>query len=582
MKRIVILLALLLTALNISAAPIGEQRARQIAEEFFAINATRSTSSLELVWAGNNIAEATTRGSELDSSLLYIYNRGEDDGYVIIAGDNTVTPIIAFSFDNTFDFNNMADATKAIIDGWCRQIYDARESNNPIISTPLVLTRAEELLYETAIWNQTDPYNRETPIYDGYRCYTGCVATALSIICHYNRWPEKGVGTTPAYSYTDYGDVYRTVSANTLGRTYNYSNMLADYNNGFTTTQANAVAALMKDIGTAVKMMYHYTGSGAMDTDALIGITTYFGYNKSAKLEFCTSYSDTEWHSILRQNLRSCGPTYYSGVDANGGGHAFVVDGFKGDYFHFNFGWGGANNGYYLTPNITYYKQQMSIFNLIPDKDYSTKYIDNLMLCSATDINGNIALRGILTDATKYVMGEENEYAVGGFFNFGPRPFNGTVKLVHCTADGTWKEELLTFDITDLDIHGFTYYEEFIHIALNKSIEDGDRLRIYYKSFDSDEWQWALRFDEDAVNEIIICATPEEVAANLSLWYDKAKNEIYLLSPYAFQIDIDNGAGSGEFAGYSRASIPSSLLDKGEHILRVSNSGRAYELTLKL
>ena len=67
MKKIVILLALFVTSFNISAAPIGEQRARQIAEEFFAINATRSASSLELMWAGNNITEPTTRGGELNS-----------------------------------------------------------------------------------------------------------------------------------------------------------------------------------------------------------------------------------------------------------------------------------------------------------------------------------------------------------------------------------------------------------------------------------------------------------------------------------------------------------------------------------
>lgn len=582
MKKIVILLALFVTSFNISAAPIGEQRARQIAEEFFAINATRSASSLELMWAGNNITEPTTRGGELNSALLYIYNRGMSDGYVIIAGDDTIAPIIAFAFDNAFDFNNMADATKAILDGWCRQISDARKTGSTISSTTLALTRADELLYDTAIWNQTDPYNREAPTFDGYRCYTGCVATALSIICYYNRWPEKGVGTTPAYSYTDYGNVNRTIAANTLGRTYNYNNMLADYNNGFTTTQANAVAALMKDIGTAVKMKYHYTGSGAMDTDALIGITTYLRYNKAANLEFRASYSYDEWQSALKQNLRGCGPTYYSGVDAEGGGHAFVVDGYKGDYFHFNFGWGGANNGYYLTPNITYYKQQMSMFNLVPDKDNSTTFRDNLVLCSATDANGNIVLRGILTDATKYVVGEENEYSVGGFFNFGPRPFSGTVKLVHCTADGTWKEELLTFDIADLSIHGFTYYEQFVNIALNESIDEGDRLRVYYKSVDSNEWLWARRYNEDAVNEIIICASPESVAENLTLWYDKAENKLYLKSPNAFQVDLDNGVASGAFAGHTTASVPSSLLSKGEHILKISNSGRSYELKLKL
>ena len=31
-----------------------------------------------------------------------------------------------------------------------------------------------------------------------------------------------------------------------------------------------------------------------------------------------------------------------------GAGHAFVVDGYDGDYFHINWGWSGIYNGWYL------------------------------------------------------------------------------------------------------------------------------------------------------------------------------------------------------------------------------------------
>lgn len=579
MKKIFSLLALLCTAFTLSAGPIGESRARQIAEEFFSLNTTRSVGGLKLEWAGDTITQSMTTALKPDSSLMYIYNLNGQDGYVIIAGDDSVAPIVAFSFDAPFDKDNMADATKAILDGWCRQISDARKMQKPINNTQLLLTRSDALLYETALWDQTEPYNREAPVYDGYRCYTGCVATALSIICYYNRWPEKGVGTTEAYSYTDYGDVERYIEANTLGRTYNYNNMLTSYKNGYSNTQGNAVAALMKDIGTAVMMMYHYTGSGAMDAYAIRGITNHFRYNKAAKLEFRTSYSYKEWNTILKQNLKNCGPTYYSGVSADGGGHAFVVDGYEGDYFHFNFGWGGSNNGYYLTPDITYYAGQMAMFDLTPDINGDSKCADNLMLCSASDISGETVLRGIASDAKVYNRGESNEYRIGGFFNFGPRTFNGTVKLVHCTKEGEWKEELLTFDIDNLEIHGFTYFETFEYLTLNKSIETGDRLRLYYKGYDSDEWQWAKRYDELAVNEILLSATPEEVAETLSFHFDKESNRIALESPNAMQIDLDNGQAAGNFQSHSKVGIN---LSKGEHTLKVASGGEAYILHIKL
>ena len=245
MKKIQILLVLLLSSVSLWAGPIGEQRARQIAEEFFAQNATRSTADeLTLEWAGDVISETPAMGSELNTSLMYIYNRGQNGGFVVIAGDSNIAPIIAYSFDTTLDISNMAEATRAILDAWCREVAHARQAAKPVSGGSYdMTTRANgELRYDTALWNQGEPYNWEAPIYDGYRSVTGCVATAMSIICHYNKWPEKGVGTTPEYSYEDAYGVSRSVAANTLGRTYNYSNMLMDYNSGYTTTQGDEKA----------------------------------------------------------------------------------------------------------------------------------------------------------------------------------------------------------------------------------------------------------------------------------------------------------------------------------------------------
>ena len=218
MKKIFILLVLLSTSLTLSAGPIGEARAREIAEAFFAENATtRSATTIELEWAGESITAPMTRANNFDDALIYIYTRGESDGFVIIAGDDSINPIIAYSFDTTIDSENMADATKAIIDAWGAQIKAVREGTLQMNTTTHVTTRyGGELLYETALWNQDDPYNREAPIIDGERSVTGCVATAMSIICYYNEWPKSGVGTTPEYTYEDaYGHTH-TIEANAL------------------------------------------------------------------------------------------------------------------------------------------------------------------------------------------------------------------------------------------------------------------------------------------------------------------------------------------------------------------------------
>ena len=132
MKKILILLALLVSTASLMAEPIGEKRARQIAEDFFSQYASRATTDeLSLEWAGNDIG-AATRGSSNNDALMYIYNRGTDDGFVVVAGDSNIAPIIAYSFNTTLDTSDMADATRAILDAWCKQVAAARLSTQPV------------------------------------------------------------------------------------------------------------------------------------------------------------------------------------------------------------------------------------------------------------------------------------------------------------------------------------------------------------------------------------------------------------------------------------------------------------------
>lgn len=586
MKKIFILLALLCTTLTLSAGPIGEARARQIAEEFFAEHATtRSSEPLQLEWAGNAINEPINIGDKLNTSLMYIYNRGENSGFVVVAGDDNIHPIIAYSFDTTFNSNDMADATKAILDAWCKQINQARKSPAPVSNTTRATTRySSELLYDTALWNQGEPYNREAPVYDGYRSVTGCVATAMAIICYYNRWPEYGVGTTPEYSYYDAYDQLQTVPANTLGRAYDYDNMLLDYNNGYTETQANAVAALMKDIGTAVKMMYHYTESGAYDVNVSYAFPNYLQYSKSSQLLSRDNYGVEEWHDMMRDNLNRYGPTYYSG-SSNAGGHAFVLDGYSTDnYFHFNFGWGGYSNGYYLIPHIEYYKSQMAMLYLEPDRDGTTKYRDNIELISLYS-NGEIVFRGISSDAKEYVQGGTYNFRLGGFYNIGARAYNGTISLVHCSKDGQWKEQIFNTTISDLFPDDFTYIDYDVPITINSHIEEGDILRLYSKSFDSEEWQMLKRYGDNTsvVYEILLCATPEEVAETLIFHFDKEQNVIFIESPHAIQAELYRPSGEvTEVQEKAHGYIWYRILEGGEHILKVHSGGEPYIMKLKL
>lgn len=581
MKKILSIICLLLVSTTLWAEPIGEQRAREIALEFFSQHSTRSlVGDISLEWAGDTIGEQSATGSALNTSLMYIYNRGNNGGYVIIAGDTNVNPIIAYSFDMTLDTDNMAEATESILEAWCRQVESARKAAKPISGTTMrAATRSNDaLLYDTALWDQEEPYNLEAPIIDGDRSLTGCAATAMSILCYYHRWPEKGVGTTPSYSYEDDYDHPHTIPSNTLGREYDYDKMLMNYSNGFTYEQGNAVAALMKDMGTSIKMMYHPNGSGAYTTDVVNAFITYFGYAKDIKLVYGAGLSSEEWNDTIRENVRNYGPTFFSG-SGDRGGHAFVVDGFTGDYFHFNFGWSGYGNGYFLVPAIEFYREQGIITNLRPDRDGTTVYRDNIYLYAIDQYLG-IAPQNV----TSYATGTPFYCLLGCFANFGAYTFNGEVKLVLCDRNGNWKEELSTLNIS-VEPNKASAPSNDSYITITKSLEEGDRMRIYYKAYNYDEWQWARSFNESAVDEVLVMGSPEDMAEGFYFKYDKSTKDLYVSNKNAMKLNIYNDETNeliawGELEFNTKGKIAN--MPSGTYRIEASLGSNPYVLIVKL
>ena len=111
MKKL-LFIPLLFITVSLSAFPIGEKKAREIATQFFAQTVTRGAAvNLELEWAGVDINAAMTRGAvgDVDEALMYIYNRADSKGFVIVSGDNSTRPIIAYSNEGDFEVAKLPD-----------------------------------------------------------------------------------------------------------------------------------------------------------------------------------------------------------------------------------------------------------------------------------------------------------------------------------------------------------------------------------------------------------------------------------------------------------------------------------------
>jgi len=116
---------------------------------------------------------------------------------------------------------------------------------------------------------------------------------------------------------------------------------------------------------------------------------TYFDYDKNIETRYRNYYSDAEWEDMLIAELEAGRPMLYSGTSPSDGGHAFVCDGYDGNgYFHFNWGWKGYCDSYFLVSgtgalenaddgeNTDFVNSQMVIANIMPNQGGSLSPVE--------------------------------------------------------------------------------------------------------------------------------------------------------------------------------------------------------------
>ena len=276
----------------------------------------------------------------------YIFNDEAGKGFVVIAGDDKMGKVLAYSKEASINMENLNPEARYLFDTY-RQVYEELSKNKTLTTRAGAATKAADAVQPLlkSKWGQDYPYSKQT------RYMTGCVATAVAQVMYYHKWPAQGKGQE---SYTVKFD--NTVrSADFTKSHYDWDNMLLDYNRrSITTKQEDAVALLMNDVGIATNMQYTDRASGTQSYMAERALRNYFDYDAAMVTR---SYEGVDnFIEIVKEELRNGFPLYISGDSKTGGGHAWVCDGFdEEDRFHMNFGWNGQANGYYslATLNVT-------------------------------------------------------------------------------------------------------------------------------------------------------------------------------------------------------------------------------------
>ena len=357
MKKTLLLFALIAMTLGqIIAGPVDAQRAQQIGNSFLSAKTGFEKTNIQMVYT------SATRGN-VD---YYVFNMPGDNGFVIVAGDDRVKPILAYSTSGTFNPSDIADGFEFTLNSFSHEIQYIREHN---LEATVDITAEWKSVAETGYinkerkdrrlvgphcqttWNQNWPYNSQCPEDEegsGGRVYAGCVATAMGQVMKFWNYPEQGTG-----SHTYNPDGYAQQTANFGETEYHFELMPNDLDSLSTPEDYFCIAQFLHHCGIAVDMQYSGQGSGAYSFDVPTALSNYFGYSSDELVQQgfwgFNFYTIEQWIQMLKDGGLSEGmPLYYSGSDDNGaGGHAFVCDGYdENDYFHFNWGWSGRDDAW--------------------------------------------------------------------------------------------------------------------------------------------------------------------------------------------------------------------------------------------
>ena len=296
-------------------------------------------------------------------------------GYIVVSGNYSLPPIIAYSYNNNIDTegklasiiskdisqklsyiqnagNNIVETNQNLWNHYLNNILSKKLSEQ----WPAAGTTISGGWVETN-WTQSAPYNNFCPVdpTNDNRSIAGCPSVAMGMIVDFHK-------TTNNVSFDD-GDDYHH---NYAGRNYwidddylirdfpswpmlnTYLDTIEEHYISGASLTNNDKAALVFACGVAAKQVYTSSGSGTFSVSQAYDAYLKFNFNQAQLLD-TSDIADSSFYKIIIQNIKDTLPVHLAIVDSLWNtGHNIVVDGYNTDgFFHFNFGWGGSSNGWY-------------------------------------------------------------------------------------------------------------------------------------------------------------------------------------------------------------------------------------------
>jgi Peptidase C10 family/FG-GAP repeat len=264
---------------------------------------------------------------------------------------------------------SLAEGTKAGLESTPKAPISGAGPSDVRVS-PLLRSKWGQTYYFDGDGQRRACYNHYTPQFlngravfvegsaDNYPC--GCVATAMSQLMRYHRYPTEPVETKTftisAGGKTSNRSLLR--GGGTDGA-YSWDDMVLDPTQGATDAQRQAIAALCHDPGVSVGMEYWPDSSGAYLYDAADALAHTFEYKTAV---WGGNTGNMTWSQDL---VRMINPNLDANFPVLLGfrvsaypwiGHVAVCDGYGYDlstpYHHLDMGWDGMEDCWYNLPDI--------------------------------------------------------------------------------------------------------------------------------------------------------------------------------------------------------------------------------------
>ncbi|BDX39706.1 hypothetical protein CYCD_30610 [Tenuifilaceae bacterium CYCD] len=549
MKRILLSFTLCFTVIFAFGAPIDSKQAQKNAEDFLVKQkGSKAHMDLNLCYTGHNNSKSS------EDVNFYIFSSKENKAFVIAAADDRITPILGYSTEGEFQYENMPENLKSWLSYYENNIPTLLEKGQIVVASKSKST-VSPLLRDMA-WNQDEPFNNLTPLTNsGEATATGCVATAMSQIMRYHRWPERATGTV---SYTT-RTLGISITQNLGAKAFDWDNMPGIYSSTSTTAENAAVAQLMYYAGVSVEMNYNLS-SGAYSSDVPKALIEHFGYSTSTEIYYRDMFSYTDWTEMIKSELDAARPVYYAGTSPDGG-HAFVCDGYDANgLFHINWGWGGTSNGYF------------SLLEMNPSEQGiggggGGGFITNQSIITGIKPaqSGDVAAKpyfgfdNVSTTVSRVSKTSNVSVSFTNLFNYGSNAFSGSLGLALYSENDVFNSVLVQEnDLMIQSLHG--WYTHSLTTAFSNVAAGKYHIRLVSKLDGSSDWTICKYFN-GITGYLTVEVTESEVIfssfSNPVLTLDGSltlPDAIYAGKRASFSMTLKNN-GETEYSSYIGLSV---------------------------